>query len=121
MHPIDFVDMIDAIGIDGEITTTELARRLGITKGAVSQTTSKLLDKEFIQKGEITGYNEVNIVLTDSGRLAFEGHRKLHETMRTEVDKIMHEVDDHTMRVISEILSAIDKGLDKLEETENDI
>ena len=62
--------MIETIGSYETITTTKLAEKLGITKGAVSQITRKLLEKNLIMKipsGEKV--NEVLILLTDKGRI----------------------------------------------------
>ena len=42
------IHMIDVIGSQNDITTTKIAELLGITKGAVSQITAKLLDKGLI-------------------------------------------------------------------------
>ena len=44
------VHMIEIIGSYGQITTTQLAQVLSITKGAVSQTTAKLFGKGLIEK-----------------------------------------------------------------------
>ena len=41
--------MIETIGSYETITTTKLAEKLGITKGAVSQITRKLLEKNLWQ------------------------------------------------------------------------
>ena len=42
------IHVIDAIGDNNDVTTTKLSMNLGITKGGISQTVSKLYGNPFI-------------------------------------------------------------------------
>ena len=67
------VHMIEMIGSYEAITTTKLAEKLGITKGAVSQITRKLLEKDLIIKNpSAERSNEVLISLTDEGKMVLD-------------------------------------------------
>ena len=60
------VHMIEMIGSYETITTTKLAEKLGITKGAVSQITRKLLEKNLIIKIPSIEENKAGLIDTDS-------------------------------------------------------
>lgn len=85
--------MIEIIGSYESVTTTKLAQIQGITKGAVSQTTTKLLNKELIIKEfskEKT--NEVFISLSIKGKVIFENHRAKHEDLIVKIDTLVEEL-----------------------------
>lgn len=109
------IHMIDVIGSQNEITTTKAAELLGITKGAVSQITSKLFDKGLITKTEQSGSNAVFISLTESGQTAFNEHRKFHEKMLSEIDKITDSLSEETLSAIQALIDTIENELQRLE------
>ncbi len=80
------VHMIEMIGSYEKNTTTKLAEKLGITKGAVSQITRKLLEKNLIEK---IPSNEIFISLTDKGRIVYSYHRGMHEDMLKKIDSVL--------------------------------
>lgn len=112
------IHLIDAIGLDGKKTTTILAETLGITKGGISQTTAKLMKKGLIRKSEGDGINEVYISLTESGKTAYEGHRKLHERLENRIDKLTGKMDEKTKAAIEDMIKVIDEELKRLEDRE---
>lgn len=109
------IHMIDVIGSQNEITTTKIAELLGITKGAVSQITSKLLDKGLITKTEQTGSNAVFISLTESGQAAFKEHRMFHEKMLSEIDRITDSFSEETLSAIQVLIDTVENELQRLE------
>lgn len=64
------IHLMKAVAFDPEANATGLAERLGITKGAVSQTLGRLVKKGVIRKEKGGGGNELRIVLTPSGQKA---------------------------------------------------
>ena len=109
------IHLIDAIGLDGNMTTTRLAATLGITKGGISQTVAKLTKKELITKSEGDGINEVYISLSDKGKKAFLGHQKMHEPLITKMSRLNEEMDDKTKTAVFKMINAIDEELMRLE------
>ena len=109
------IHLIDAIGLEGNMTTTRLASTLGITKGGVSQTITKLMTKGLVTKSEGDGINEVYISLSDKGRTAYQGHRKLHESLISKMDALTSQMNDETKNALNEMISAIDEELNRLE------
>jgi DNA-binding MarR family transcriptional regulator len=74
------IHLIDMIAKNPDSNITELADRHGVTKGLISQMTSKLEKKRFIKKFQyVDNKKEVYYNLTEKGRIAYEGHIKFHE------------------------------------------
>ena len=109
------VHMIGMIGSSEAITTTKLAERLGITKGAVSQITHKLLGKNLIIKTPSREKNnEVLISLTDKGRIVYSYHQNIHKKMLEKIDSILCDLPDEGKRGLDKIIQIIDESLDDL-------
>jgi DNA-binding MarR family transcriptional regulator len=109
------IHLIDAIGLDGNMTTTKLASTLGITKGGISQTVSKLMNKGLVTKSEGDGINEVYISLSDKGRTAYLGHKKLHESLLIKMNELTDQMSDETQKAICDMIRMIDDELSRLE------
>lgn len=77
------IHIIEASGDNGEIfSVTDLARLLGITKGAVSQNLKKMEKRELTTKIQDPQNNSRSIVkLTSKGKTAYYAHKHWHETM----------------------------------------
>ena len=110
------IHVIEAIGSSGGSTTTKLANILGITKGGISQTCSKLMQKGLIEKSDGEGLNELIISLTEKGRTAYFGHQKLHKELIEKMNALSSGIDGTTMSTIRAILTAINDELTRLEE-----
>ena len=109
------VHMIEIIGSYETITTTKLAKTLGITKGAVSQITHKLLKKNLIVKNPSTEKNnEVLISLTDKGRIVHSYHQNMHKKMMERIDSIISNLSDEGKTALVQIVQVIDESLDDL-------
>ncbi|MBQ8247609.1 MAG: MarR family transcriptional regulator [Lachnospiraceae bacterium] len=109
------VHMIEVIGTYERITTTKLAECMGITKGAVSQTTSKLLQKDLILKtASRERSNEVFITLTAKGRKVLDGHHKIHEKMNERVNDVMVKMSEESKKDMIALFHAFDSSLDEM-------
>ena len=103
---------IEIIGRNPGINVTNLAKKMGVTKGAVSQIVNKLERKNLVGKfRDSSNEKEVMLKLQKKGELAFNGHEDFHSKFYSE---IMEEVDDMTPEQIiffQNILGKIDKYL----------
>lgn len=109
------VHMIEIIGSYETITTTKLAKILGITKGAVSQITNKLWKKNLIVKiPSAEKNNEVLISLTDKGRIVYLYHQNMHKRIMERIDSILCELSDEGKNALIRIVQVIDESLDDL-------
>ena len=101
---------IEIIGRNPGINVTNLAKKLGVTKGAVSQIVNKLERKNLVARfRDSRNEKEVLLKLQKKGELAFNGHEDFHSKFYSE---IMEEVDDMTpeqIMVFQNILGKIDK------------
>ncbi len=71
---------IDAIGRLDLPNVTRVAGYMGMTRGAISKMTKKLLEKGLIEKYTLeTNRKEIYFRLTEQGRLLFEEHDKRHK------------------------------------------
>ncbi|RCX22698.1 DNA-binding MarR family transcriptional regulator [Fontibacillus phaseoli] len=73
------IHMIDAIGEDGGVLMKELAARLGITKGAVTQIVDRLEAKAFVKRSPHPHISRgILVTLTESGKEAYRAHARMH-------------------------------------------
>ncbi|MBD1373202.1 MarR family transcriptional regulator [Hazenella sp. IB182357] len=73
------IHAVDAIGEDGNILMSQLAERLGVTKGAITQVISKLEKKGITFRAtHPEDSRAVLISLTEKGEIAFRAHMELH-------------------------------------------
>lgn len=109
------VHMIDTIGIHEKITTTKLAELLGITKGAVSQTTNKLVEKGLIEKHQSQERrNEVHIVLSNRGKVVFDYHHSMHARTQKKISDVLQELPPESVAAMSTIVELIEEMLDEM-------
>lgn len=109
------VHMLDVIGKHETITTTKLAELLGITKGAVSQTTNKLLEKGLIEKHpSIKRKNEIHIVLSEKGNIVFDYHQSMHKKTMDKVANILGGLSNESIDAIRVIVDLMDEMLDEI-------
>ena len=72
--------VVEVIGNNYANTVTEISKKFGITKGAVSQVVLKLLEKGLISKERNKDYGkEIILSLTEKGSKAFKIMDKLHQ------------------------------------------
>lgn len=109
------VHMIEVIGSHEKLTATRIAEKLGITKGAVSQTMAKLLEKELVQKNlSGSGKNEILISLTKQGYIVYQNHRKLHEDMIEKITQVMNQMSQESIISIERLIDVVEQSLDDL-------
>jgi len=76
------IHTIQDIGIHPRINLKTLAEHMGVTKGAASQTITKLVRKGMVRKTRAKGNaKEVFLELTDLGWIGFRNHEKFHMDM----------------------------------------
>jgi len=82
------IHTIQAIGEHEGINLTDLAALMNVTKGAVSQTISKLTGKKLVNKiHKDENAKEINLSLTEKGWIGFKNHDSMHMQMYDIVKK----------------------------------
>lgn len=97
------IHLIDAIGLEEPILMSELAAKLNVTKGAITQLAKKLEIKGAIQRSpHPSDKRAVLLSLTDIGEIAY----KEQEAVRVHFYKLLaSQMDSHEMAVF-------EKGID---------
>jgi DNA-binding MarR family transcriptional regulator len=121
LYGVDFplhhaeVHMLETIKVCEGANVGELARRLGMTSGAVSQITKKLLDKGLIEAYKKPGNRkEVFSRLTVLGEQVCEGHLKHHENMLAVLRKFMSRLDEKEAQVVFDFLDALSESIEEV-------
>jgi len=111
------IHTIQAIGSNPGINVTRLAERIDVTKGAVSQTVTKLTGKRLVRKIRAEdNAKETRLVLTDLGWVGYESHERFHGEMYDTVrdyfgDEFNQKLDTFltVMRDLNNILARYEK------------
>ncbi|MFL0252511.1 MarR family transcriptional regulator [Clostridium neuense] len=84
IHMLEFIKENRGLNISG------IARKLDITRGAVSQTIKRLEDKGFICKEPYRDTScRFSIKLTEKGEIAYSNHKKYHEQYNIKIAEIL--------------------------------
>lgn len=103
------IHLIETIGDNTDLSVTDIAGLLEITKGAVSQNLKRLEKKGFTDKRPAPENRSRAIVgLTAKGQTAFWAHKHWHETMDGGFSKYMDELDKKEVGTIIRFLTRIE-------------
>jgi len=112
------VHLIDMAGRFPEASLSTLASRLGITKGAISQTVKKLEEKGYLERINAGGNNKTVLIrLTGTGVRAFTWHRTYHEVINDRIIREMSDLHRKDWDTIRRILMKMEKIFDDCPET----
>lgn len=104
------IHTIDAIGCGEGILMSELAARLGVTKGAVTQIVKRLEDKDFVKRSpHPEDSRSILVSLKVKGKIAFQAHEEVHHgfyrQLRDQLSQKEIEVFEIALKKLNEILS----------------
>lgn len=104
------IHIIKLIGDYHSLHVSELARKSGVTKGAVSQLLKKLEAKDLVQKYlDETNNSRTLVRLTDKGKVAYHGHEEYHHLYDQDMIQFMTSL---TQAEIDLIMVFMDKVID---------
>ena len=107
--------LLDAVKEHDGAKASELAGIMGITNGAVSQITKKLLAKALVEDYKLPGNRkEVFFRLTPLGEKVYRGHRKHHNKIDAGFFDYMAGLKEKDLQVIYNFLDVITQSLEKL-------
>ena len=102
------IHLIDVIGNYPETSITELADRLGVTKGAVSQQIPTLEKMNLISISQKKGNKKTKLVsLTKYGRKVYESHNYLHEELYSSINEALESFSQDQISTIKQILEKV--------------
>lgn len=104
--------MLDTVGDNPGMNITDFARKLGVTKGAVSQIIKKLENKGVVRRYK-SGSNEkeVFLELTDTGLDVYSQHRKTNEETIRPLIRELGKYPDDKVRFLVDMFKWIDEFL----------
>ncbi|WP_289317018.1 MarR family transcriptional regulator [Peribacillus sp. NJ4] len=105
------IHTIDAIGYDGGILMSELATRLSVTKGAVTQIIGRLESKELVKRSPHPDDSRAVIIsLTEKGKSAYRVHEELHLNFYKELSA---QLDQKEIEIFEKCIQKLNEFLQK--------
>jgi DNA-binding MarR family transcriptional regulator len=109
------VHLLETIKANEGANVSELARHLGMTSGAISQVTKKLLDKGLIEAYRKPGNRkEVFSRLTALGEQVREGHQKHHENMVSAVHEFITRLNRKETQIVFDLLDVVSQDIEQM-------
>lgn len=109
------IHLIHSIGMNPGINVTELSKKHAITKSAISQAVKKLEKKELIERYQSPeNKKEILFRLTDTGRTAFDAHRKYHEESETVYIEELAHLTDEEAEGVEKLLKIMSKRAENI-------
>lgn len=114
------IHLIETIGDHNEeLSVTDLANFMGVTKGAISQRLKKLENKLLTGKKEDPENSSRSIVeLTSKGKAAYFAHKHWHETMDGGFKEYMENLQPEQIQYLEDFLELFETFLKKRISTE---
>ncbi|MBE6048905.1 MAG: MarR family transcriptional regulator [Clostridium sp.] len=108
---------IEAIGMHGERTMSDVAQTLEITVGTLTTAINKLIKKEYVVRKRTAEDRRVVLVsLTKKGKLACSLHEKFHNEM---INETVFQLTEQKKKVLISSLERINKFFKKKKELQN--
>lgn len=109
------IHMLDVIGKNPGINVTEIADKLGITKGAVPKIIRKLVDKDLICRYQTKDNKRMVLFeLTDKGQIAFQCHIEWHQKFDNGIIQKLDSLDSSKLLFLNDIMADIEEYVDKI-------
>jgi DNA-binding MarR family transcriptional regulator len=109
------IHLMLVIAQDRLINAVTMAGRLGISKGAVSQTLTRLENKGILVKKKDPAYkNELTAHFTELGEKALEMHHNLRASLQAEYDTYLETVSEDDRQIIQQFLLHVENFIDRL-------
>lgn len=110
------IHLIDMIGKHPYANLTELAEKLGITKGAVSQMSASLIKKGILKKSSFEGNSKnVRFELTDEGWKIYNGHEIYHHELYQKLDALLEDFSPKELEKFLQVLTVVSETMQKYE------
>lgn len=107
------IHLIAAIGAEPGIGVKKLARKKGVTDGAVSQMIHKLVSKGLVRKmTSPESEAKIELTLTDKGQICFEEHQKYHVEKNAKWCNMFDGIDNKSYKELIRLLQQIEKELE---------
>lgn len=108
------VHCIDKIGSTDFANVTKIAAEMGMTRGAISKISRKLLNKKLIDTYQKPENNkEIYFCLTEQGQKVYDEHKKCHNQSLEEKLAILSTYSEYEQSIILRFLNDINQKYDR--------
>lgn len=115
LHPSE-IHLMQVIREQPDLNAGEMAQRLGVSNGAVSQTLARLVKKGVITKAKDPSLkNRVTAVFTESGRMAIERFEEERAASSRSFARYLAGLSEKEMEAIDGFISHMEDFLEELE------
>ena len=104
---------ITVVAKNREINMTQLAEIMGVTKGAISQTVRKLVNKNLILKSNITNRKEVNLKLSDKGMIVYRSQESFQKEIFTFAETLYERACPKDRIMVKRLFIAISSNMEE--------
>jgi DNA-binding MarR family transcriptional regulator len=95
------IHIIKLIGDYANLHVSEIARKFGVTKGAVSQSLKKLERKGLVEKYlDETNNTRLLVRLTEKGKTAYLNHEEHHRISDSDVLQYLDGLSEHELEIV---------------------
>jgi DNA-binding MarR family transcriptional regulator len=101
------IHTITMVGKNEEINMTQLAEIMGVTKGAISQTIRKLVNKNFIIKSNDVNRKEINLRLSEKGLIVYKGQDSFQKELFDFAGPIYNKAKPKDRKLVERLFLAI--------------
>ena len=109
------METILTIGLNPEISNVQLTEKMGITKGAVSQTLSRLIKKQYVAKFKDPKNSKFNnLRLSDKGFFVYNEIMEKRKDALNEYVTLFNNSSQRDIEVVKIIVKNIEKDLNRL-------
>ncbi|MBW1988461.1 MAG: MarR family transcriptional regulator [Deltaproteobacteria bacterium] len=113
LHPSQ-MHAIEMVGENPGISVTALAKRLGITKGAVSQMVKKLEELDMLSRYKQRGdAKAVLLKLGKKGKIAFATHKEWHDRYDTYFLRGLRQMSGQQYEHVHQFLRAVEDSMNR--------
>ncbi|SDX75720.1 MarR family transcriptional regulator [Paenibacillus sp. CF384] len=107
------VHVVEQIGLHEPINVTGIADKMGMTKGAITKISAKLLRRGWIVKGTAGGnLKEVYYQLTAEGKKVHLAHNHYHEKVERQFNDFIQKYSDEQLQFIGVLLADLSHEMD---------
>lgn len=108
------IHMLQCIEENPELHISGIARLLGVTRGAASQTAKRLERKHMVIRSASASDNKkVILQLTSAGRTAAKNHKNAHKKYNTLIGDILQSADSSQLKFLSDFLLRFEQSIKK--------
>ncbi len=104
------IHIINIIGYYPDVHISKIARKFGVTKGAISKIIKKLEKKGLVEKViDKTNNTRTLVKLTDIGMKAYDIHEKYHKEYNRDIFLYLEGLDEYELNILATFLEKANK------------